>query len=264
MSASREERRREPSRGRHAGTLARFPAGIAIMSWRYLWRTCPLHRTETEGDHTDLPPRTPPEYTDSRSKALKDGSGPMFHRTFTIWIEGSSLEPDQLMTALTADLNRAAPSVAAVFTKTLGDNGAIRVGDEYRVQMPGPWDGPVRVVHRDATSFRFQTLSGHLEAGQIEFRARVGHDHSRGAGGGTRDGDRLLVFEVEAWSRAGDRWAEFLYSRLRVAKEIQLNMWVHFCLRAAAIAGGKPRGGVTIETRSIPASHCREAPAGQG
>ena len=32
------------------------------------------------------------------------------------------------------------------------------------VRMPGPWDGPVRVVDRSPTWFRFATLRGHLEA----------------------------------------------------------------------------------------------------
>ena len=26
-------------------------------------------------------------------------------------------------------------------------------------------------------------------------------------------------------------------------------MWTHFCIRAAALAGGRPRGGVTIRTQ---------------
>ena len=50
----------------------------------------------------------------------------------------------------------------------------MEVGDEYVVRMPGPWDGPVRVVEVTPTSFRLATLDGHLEAGQIEFRARRG------------------------------------------------------------------------------------------
>lgn len=40
-------------------------------------------------------------------------------------------------------------------------------GDEFVVRMPGPWDGPVRVVRRDESSFRLATLDGHLEAGEI-------------------------------------------------------------------------------------------------
>ena len=134
----------------------------------------------------------------------------------------------------------------AVFHKTRGAKGKACPGDEFLVKMPGPWDGPIRLLHRDATSLRFGTLQGHLEAGQIEFKAREGEDG-------------LLVFEVEAWCRAGDRWADLLYGRLRVAKEIQFNMWVHFCLRVVRITGGRTRGGVTIDTRGIPESACREA-----
>jgi hypothetical protein len=100
-----------------------------------------------------------------------------------------------------------------------------------------PWDGPVRVVHRGDSSFRLATLDGHLEAGYIEFRA-------------ARDGD-LLRFEIESWARAGDPLSDLLYNRLRLAKEIQLNMWTHFCIRTAALAGGRPRGGVTIRTRRL-------------
>jgi hypothetical protein len=104
--------------------------------------------------------------------------------------------------------------------------------------MPGPWDSPVRVVHRDDHSFRLATLAGHLETGEIEFRAGP-------------EGDALR-FEIESWARAGDRLSALLYNRLRLAKEIQLNMWSHFCLRAAALAGGCPRGGITIRTRRVP------------
>jgi hypothetical protein len=42
-----------------------------------------------------------------------------------------------------------------------------------------------------------------------------------------------------------------LYNRLRLAKEIQLNMWSHFCVRTAALAGGRPQGGITIRTRWV-------------
>jgi hypothetical protein len=125
----------------------------------------------------------------------------------------------------------------AVFRKTRGPDGPLRYGDEFVVRMPGPWDGPVRVVHRDATSFRLATLQGHLEAGQIEFRAEP-------------DGDTLR-FEIESWARAGDRLADVMYNKLRLAKEIQLNMWTHFCIRTAGLAGGRPRGGITIRTRFV-------------
>jgi len=108
------------------------------------------------------------------------------------------------------------------------------------VRMPGPWDGPVRVVAATPTSIRLATLRGHLEAGQIEFRAR---DLDDGGGG--------VEIEIESWARAADRLSHVLYNRLRLAKEIQLNLWLETCLRLAALGGGHPRDGVHVDTRRI-------------
>ncbi|MER7201216.1 DUF1990 family protein [Streptomyces sp. CB01635] len=218
--------------------MLRFPMGVLLVSWEYMWRVTALHRTEGSGDAGDLPPPLPAAHVDEFTKPLADGVGPMFHRRFSVRIEGAAMGPEELIDAVAADLNGPAPSTVAVFHRTRGKQGSpARPGDEYRVQMPGPWDGPVRVLDRDALSIRLGTLRGHLEAGQIQFWAGADDD--------------VLEFGVEAWSRAGDRWADVFYSRLRVAKEIQFNMWVHFCLGAAGMAGGRPRGGVTIDTRRV-------------
>ena len=122
----------------------------------------------------------------------------------------------------------------------------MEVGDEYVVRMPGPWDGPVRVVHRTPTSFRLATLRGHLEAGQIEFRARCEDDE--------------LVFEIESWARPGDRFSHLLYNRLLLAKEIQLNLWTETCLGVVRNTGGRLAGGVRVHTRRV-AAPLPEAPA---
>jgi hypothetical protein len=161
----------------------------------------------------------------------------MLHRCYEVRIVNSTMGPAALIERMAGDLNKAAPEMA-VFRKTQGGEGPLRLGDEFVVRMPGPWDGPVRVTGRDATSFRLATLDGHLEAGEIEFRA-------------ARDGD-VLHFEIESWARAGDRLSDLMYNKLRLAKEIQLNMWTHFCIRAAALAGGRPKGGITISTRWVP------------
>ena len=158
---------RQISARRRLGTLARLPIGVVLVSWRYLWRITALHRSDEVGDHRDLPPPVPTEFIDERSKSLADGVGPMFHRRFSVQIQDSSTNPADLVDAVAQNLNAAAPSGAAVFHKTLGSDGVLHTGDEYLVQIPGPWDGPVRVMHRDATSFRFATPHGHLEAGQI-------------------------------------------------------------------------------------------------
>jgi Domain of unknown function (DUF1990) len=215
-----------------------WPVGIALVSWRYMWRTIPLHRSEETGSAADLPdPAGEGSQPGDGRQPVSAGVGPLLHRRYSVSIAGSRMGPGTLIDKVAAKLNQVSPEMA-VFRKTRGADGALRYGDEFVVRMPGPWDGPVRVVHRDATSFRLATLQGHLEAGQIEFRAQP-------------DGDTLR-FEIESWARAGDRLADVMYNKLRLAKEVQLNMWTHFCIRAAALAGGRPRGGITIRTRWVP------------
>jgi hypothetical protein len=80
------------------------------------------------------------------------------------------------------------------------------------------------------------TLAGHLEAGQIEFRASSGE---------------LLEFHIESWARSGDRLSELLYDRLRISKEVQFHMWTSFLERVVKLSGGKRAGGLRIHTRKV-------------
>jgi hypothetical protein len=223
------------SRPARLGIVLRWPIGIALVSWRYMWRTTPLHRSEEAGDSEDLPGDGGHDTEDDR-QPIEAGVGPLLHRRYAVRIVNSALSPAALIDLVAANLDRSSPEMA-VFRKTRGASDELRRGDEFLVRMPGPWDGPVRVIRREATSFRLATLTGHLEAGEIEFRATAEPD--------------ALGFEIESWARAGDRLADVLYNKLRLAKEIQLNMWSHFCVRAAALAGGRPQGGVTIRTRWV-------------
>jgi uncharacterized protein (UPF0548 family) len=224
------------SRSARLRTLLGWPIGIAVVSWRYMWRTTPLHRSEEPGTRADLPDLVHDRSGRAGRQTLEMGAGPMLHRSYAVRITGSSMTPVALVDLVAERLNQVSPEMA-VFRKTRGTASALRLGDEFLVRMPGPWDGPVRVVRRGPAAFRLATLDGHLEAGEIEFRAEP-------------DGDTLR-FEIESWARAGDRLAALLYNRLRLAKEIQLNMWSHFCVRTAALAGGRPEGGITIRTRWV-------------
>jgi hypothetical protein len=228
---------RRLSRSRRLRTATRWPVGIALTSWRYMWRTTPLHRTEVAGQ---LPGDGPPPLPEG---ALRDevqhpsaGAGPLYHRVYRARIRGARMEPEELVARISADLDRVAPSEFASFTKVLGEKGTMAVGDEYVVRMPGPWDGPVRVIERTASAFRFVTLEGHLEAGQIRFAARSGE---------------LLEFVIESWARAGDRLSNLLYDHLRFSKEIQLHMWTSVLERVAELAGGRLSGGIEIRTRRV-------------
>lgn len=225
----------QPGRARRAAAVLRYPLGLAVSTARYLRRSSRVERTEQAGDGTDLPPALPSGYLDAHLKTLEEGSGPLLHRTFRVRVGDPDTDAAGLMTRVAADLDRAAPSEVASFRKLRGRPGRLSAGDEYTVRMPAPWNGPVRVVHQDATSFRLATLTDHLEAGQIEFAA---HDREDG-----------LEFAIEAWSRPGDPLAALVFDHLKIAKEIQLHVWTQFCVAMCELANGRLEGPVRVRTR---------------
>jgi hypothetical protein len=223
---------------RRLTTATRWPVGVTLTSWRYMWRTTPLYRSEEMGKwDEDTPPPLPDSVSHNEIQSVGDGVGPMFHRRYAAVIDGSQLSPDELMERLCEDLDRAAPTEFATFKKVSGHERELRAGDEYVVRMPGPWDGPVRVIERTPTCFRLATLEGHLEAGQILFSARSENDR--------------LVFWIESWASSGDWLSNLLYHHLRMSKEVQFHMWTSFLEGVIKLAGGKRHGGLRIHTRRV-------------
>jgi hypothetical protein len=196
-----------------------------------------MHRSEESGGVDDLPPPLPQAATANDVQGIDDGVGPLFHRLYRARIRDARLSPAELISRLRGDPNEATPTELARFLKVRGRRDRLAVGDELVVRMPGPWDGPVRVTEVTSTSFRFATLAGHLEAGQIEFRAD--------------QPDALLLFEIESWARSGDRLSNLLYNHLRMAKEVQLHMWTSFLEQVARLAGGRLTGGIEIVSRRV-------------
>jgi hypothetical protein len=242
---------RRPPATRRWLTALSWPVGVTLTSWNYMWRTTVMHRAEVVEPQAapHLPPPLPAAADREEIQPPEDGAGPLFHRRYSTLIRESPLTPEALMGRLKGDVNRAAPTSFARFQRVLGDGAALATGDEYVVRMPGPWDGPVRVVAEDERSFRLATLQGHLEAGQIEFRVTEESP---------AEGDSLIRFEIESWARSGGRLSDLLYQHVRMAKEIQLHMWVSFLEGVVALAGGRMTGGVTIDTRRV------ESPFGGG
>ena len=229
---------RRPSPTRRWLTAATWPLGVALTSWDYMWRITPLHRSETTEDDLaeHLPPALPAGIDPTEVRGPERGTGPLFHRRYRTRIAEPRLDPRRLMAELKVDVNRAAPTTFARFQRVLGDDGPLAAGHEFVVRMPGPWDGPVRVVAADELSFRLATLEGHLEAGQIEFRVVA---------------EEPMAFEIESWARSADRFADLLYHRLRMAKEVQLHMWISFLEGVVALAGGRMTGGIVVDTRRV-------------
>lgn len=205
-----------------------------------MWRTTPMRRKETPGFLPSPPPELlsyPAEIDRDGVQGHEDGAGPLFHRCYRTRIRDSRLSAAELMREVQADPNRTSPTKFARFHRTQGAGGSLRVGDEFVVRMPGPWDGPVRVIDVGRRSFRLATLVGHLEAGQIEFR--------------TWSEEELIAFEIESWARSSSPFVNLLYHRLRMAKEVQAHMWISFLERVVDLSGGRMTGGIEIETERV-------------
>ena len=217
--------------------LARWLLGTVLVSWRYLWTTTPLHRKESiGGSQDDLPPKIGEDFLDEQVQLASGGVGPMFHRRFSVHIADSRLSPDELLSAVLTGFERFVPREVVGIRRHA--SGRLQAGEEFVVHMPGPWNGPVRVVQSDAACLRLATLRRHLEAGQIRFRAYRSAD--------------VVGFEVETWARCATTMVYLLYVRLRLAKEIQFNMWVRFCLSAVKASGGHLVNGVHVSTQTMP------------
>jgi hypothetical protein len=208
--------------------VATWAVGVPFATWRYLAREVPVDRRLEphgwpipgfEAQERDVPGDP------SAVQRPSDGSGAAYRRRYRARIADPVLTPEELMAIIANDPDVACPVEFARFEKLRGEPGELRVGDEYRVLLPGPWNGPVRVVDQGPSSFRLVTLHGHMEAGEIEFRARA-------------EGERL-VFEIESWARSGDPLFALLYDRIPINREIQQHMWVQFLERVAQISGGR-------------------------
>jgi uncharacterized protein (UPF0548 family) len=229
---------RRPPAARRLATATRWPIGVLLTSWRYLWRTTPMHRLELAGSlRHDMPPALPAGVSLEELQLPEDGVGPLMHRRYSVRVRDARCTAQELFARVQADPDCVAPSEFATFQKVRGAEGALRAGDEFVVRMAAPWDGPVRVLDVTPSSHRFGTLDGHLEAGQVEFRGR--------------DEDAELVLEIESWARSGDRFSDIMFDHARLAKEIQVHMWVSYLERLIDLSGGRREGLLEIRTRRL-------------
>jgi hypothetical protein len=211
--------------------------GVPFASWRYMARTTEIRRESTncpwplEGFRRDDSQCVGDQDALQRASA---GSGAAFHRLYRVRVERPVLDSHELMAIILNDPNVACPLEIARFEREDASR-PIELGDEMRVRLPGAWNGPVRATEVETHSLRLSTLRGHMEAGEIEFRAR---DH---------DGE--LIFEIESWARSGDPVFDFLYDRLGIARELQTDMWAFFLERVAQISGGSAAHGIEVHTR---------------
>jgi hypothetical protein len=227
-----------PQPTRRGALILRWAMGIVVTAGRYLLHRVPFYRRNRRPVRDcacpDLERDLPgdPE-TLQRPSA---GVGPLYHRTYEIAFTDGVSSPSQLVAALRQDPNVASPVEVSSFERDPSRRGEpLQVGEELVVRLPGPWNGPVRVVETGEDHFRLATLQGHMEAGEIGFSAGV---NERG----------WIVFRIDSWARCGDRLFHLLYHRLPLAREMQLHMWSHFCEQVAKLAGGVVMTNVELHT----------------
>jgi hypothetical protein len=99
------------SRSARLRTLLGWPIGIAVVSWRYMWRTTPLHRSEEPGTRADLPDLVHGRSGQAGQQTLEMGAGPMLHRSYAVRITGSSMTPAALVDLVAERLNQVSPEM---------------------------------------------------------------------------------------------------------------------------------------------------------
>lgn len=167
-----------------------------------------------------------------------EGVGTLFHRRYSLLIDQPRMSERELMDHIKAELSALSPRPLADFKKVSGDPDVMQLGDEYDIEILGPWNGGVRVTEVTNNSFTFVTLEGHPEAGQITFAltSEVTHPNT-------------VRFEINSWARSRDMVVSLTYEHMGgIGKEIQKNAWVSFCENVAAASGGSPAGEVEVIT----------------
>lgn len=165
------------------------------------------------------------------------GSGPLFERRYWVDVQHAREPAAALLHRIKCDVPAFSPDLLADFEKAKGEAHELRVGDEFRIKILGPWNGDVRVSAIGDDYFEFVTLENHPEAGRIRFSLQP---H-------TALPDTLR-FEIHSWARSRDGLVAFTYDTLGMGKKVQQQTWETFCQRVAEASGGLPLGPVHVET----------------
>jgi hypothetical protein len=214
--------------------LKHLPAILVKLAARVIHNFPHVRSEETHTSRKSEPGYR--EDTDSgklgpRQKAI-EGVGPIFQRKYRLEFK-SKYSAQEIMAAVQKNPDRFAPDAFAKYKKVKGKAGVLKEGDEFFIEMTGPWNGPVRVLEVKPRSFVLGTLDGHMEAGQIHFRVR-------------REG-RKITFEIESLARSRDEGVDLAYDKFKVAQFVQTEMWNEFLENIAKFAGDPHPGKIQVE-----------------
>jgi len=224
--------------GRFVRNTSRAIFGGPLFVVQHGMRVSYMDRTTEEVERFAEPAPTVGTDSGADVQLSIDGCGPLVCRTYSVDIDDAQLSANALLDRFVTRPDDFAPQHVAAFARGCRSATHLAVADEFTIEIPGPWNGPVRVADLDDTSVSLVTLDGHMEAGHIRFQA-------------TDIGEHRLRFEVRSWARAGDEFFEHLHMTLRLAREAQTAMWVHTCDRAVEIADGKRSGPISVSTEIL-------------
>ncbi|WP_404308774.1 DUF1990 family protein [Neorhodopirellula lusitana] len=165
------------------------------------------------------------------------GYGKLIHRQYSLEFQCNDTA-SEVIEAISRDPNRYCNEAMASFEKVNGASDSMEVGDEYLIRISGPWNGPVRVIDLDETSFALATRDGHLEAGFIEFKAADLNEHQ-------------CRLTIQSWATSGGPLVWATYSMLRVTKLAQTAMWTEFCTLVAERIGDGSEHDVQVSDSSF-------------
>lgn len=227
-----------------------YARGSRVAALRALWRWRARTGSSVVCRDTELMPNEPLEppmlgtTASAAVQTIDEGVGSEYRRRYRVEVE-TDLSAATAMRRIQDDMNMLSDPRLAPINKLAGEIGTMRLGDRLVVALAGPWSGPVEVVGLTPTSFRLATLAGHLEAGQIEFRAVPG--------------ERGLRFEIESWARSGGTVMRVLYDVLGLASQLQAEMWVEACESFASTIGHQC-GPVEVTTQRRSATRSWRSP----
>lgn len=238
--------------------LALISLGLAAFLF---WRLRMLWRDEQEAsasryrlENSEMPPAANipasllqpqpsvierPTQPDSDQQHYTDGTGPLFHRRYSISFAHPKHTREGLMDYIRHQLPEFAPSLLAKFEKRGDDESQMQIDDEYNIKILGPWNGVIRVADIKPTSFALVTLEGHPEAGEICFSIEP-----------YQDADDQSCFSIESLARSRDSLVSLLYREAGIGLEVQRQTWVTFCERVADF-GGNALGEVDVLTEEL-------------
>lgn len=164
----------------------------------------------------------------------RHGSGPLLQRDYWAVIANCRYTPSQVIELLRRRFAELPPPDMVEFSAP--GPLELRMSVDIAIGFGG---GPccVRVIHRDACSFTFATLTGHPEAGRITFGA---YRNDRGD----------VIFHIRSRARSRSR---LMYFGFRSAGDpMQTTTWTDLVNNVAITCGDGVYGYIQAETSHLP------------